>query len=53
MAQAFAAWPGELVRVARSNWDRNGLYRAARTTVGMDESGDWTRLELVRPDAVL
>ena len=53
VAQAFAAWPGELVRVARSNWDRNGLYRAARTTVGMDESGNWTRLELVRPDAVL
>lgn len=53
VAQAFAAWPGELVRVARSNWDRNGLYRAARTTVGMNESGNWTRLELVRPEAVL
>lgn len=46
LAQPFCAWPGDLVRVQRSNWPRNGLYRAAEVTVGMDETGYWSRLEL-------
>ena len=36
IGEAFSAWPGELVRVQRSGWDRNGLYRVAQSTVGMD-----------------
>ena len=50
VAEPFAAWPGDLVRVGRTGWDWNGLYRAAQVTVGMDESGYWSRLELADPD---
>lgn len=50
LAQTFGVWPGDLIRVQRSNWPRNGLYRAAEVTVGMDHRGGWCRLELARPD---
>lgn len=50
VAQAFCAWPGDLVRVQRSGWTGNGLYRAALVSVGMDEGGCWSRLELAEPD---
>ena len=53
VADLFCAWPGDLVRIRRGNWDRNGLYRAASVTVGMDETGGWTRMELARPDFVV
>ena len=53
IGEAFSAWPGELVRVQRSGWDRNGLYRVAQSTVGMDGRGYWTRLELAPPDFVV
>lgn len=53
VAQPFCAWPGDLVRVQRSGWERNGLYRTAGAAVGMDSSGAWTRLELARPDFVV
>ena len=53
IGEAFSAWPGELVRVQRSGWDRNGLYRVAQSTVGMDSRGYWTRLELAPPDFVV
>ena len=53
VAQPFCAWPGDLVRVQRSNWDRCGLYRAVQATAGMDRTGYWTRLELARPDFVV
>lgn len=53
VAQPFCAWPGDLVRVQRSNWDRCGLYRAVQATAGMDSTGYWTRLELARPDFVV
>ena len=53
VAQPFCAWPGDLVRVQRSNWERNGLYRAVQTTVGMDGNGYWTRMELAAPDFVV
>ncbi len=52
VAGAFCAWPGDLVRIARSGWDRNGLFRAAQVTVGMDGRGYWTKLDLRPPDAV-
>lgn len=50
VARAFCAWPGELVAVHRSGLDWNGEYRAVEVTVGMDESGCWSRLELADPD---
>ena len=50
VAEPFAAWPGDLVRVGRTGWDWNGLYRAAQVTVGMDESGYWSRWSLADPD---
>ena len=52
VAQPFCAWPGELVRIQRSGWDWNGRYRAAQVTVGMDQTGYWSRLELARPDVI-
>ena len=53
VAQPFCAWPGDLVRLQRSGWDRCGLYRAAGTVTGMDSRGYWTRMELARPDFVV
>ena len=41
------------MRVSRSGWERNGLFRVAASTVGLDRSGLWTRLELAEPDVVL
>ncbi len=49
-AEAFCAWPGDLVRVERTGWDWNGLYRAAGVTVGLDQGGCWSRLELADTD---
>jgi hypothetical protein len=53
VAQPFCAWPGELVRVQRSGWERNGLFRVAQATAAMDGTGYWTELELARPDFVV
>ena len=53
IALPFCAWPGELVRLERTGWGRNGLYRVAQATVSMDNTGYSTRLELVRPDTLL
>ena len=50
VGEAFCAWPGDLVTVRRSGWDWNGRYRTAQVTVGMDESGCWSRLELAEPE---
>ncbi len=49
----FFAQPGDLVRLERSNWGRNGRYRVMEAQVGQDESGGWTRLELAPPDVIL
>ena len=53
VAQPFCAWPGELVRVERSGWDRGGLYRASQVTVELGENGCESRLLLARPDFVV
>jgi hypothetical protein len=53
VAQPFCAWPGELVRIQRSNWERNGLFRVVQATAGMDSDGYWTKLELAQPDFVV
>lgn len=50
VGQAFCAWPGELVTVQRSGLDWNGRYRAVQVTVGMDDRGWWSRMELAPPD---
>lgn len=42
----FYAWPGDLVRLARTGWDRNGCYRVLEAQVRLDSSGGSTRLEL-------
>ena len=53
VALPFCAWPGELVRLERSGWGHNGLWRVAQATVSMDDRGYRTRMELVPPDATL
>ena len=53
VASPFCAWPGDLVQLERSGWDWNGQYRAAQVTVGMDEGGYWSRLELAQRDFVV
>lgn len=53
LALPFCAWPGDLVRLERTGWDRNGLYRVHQVTAGMDRRGCWTRLELAAPDFVV
>lgn len=53
VALPFCAWPGELVRLERSGWGRNGLWRVARATVTMGPGGYCTRLELADPETVL
>ncbi len=50
---AFCAWPGDLVRVQRSGWDRCGLYRAVQVTVGMDRRGYWSKLTLGKTGVVI
>lgn len=53
VALPFCAWPGELVRLERSGWGYNGLWRVAQSTVSMDNRGYRTRMELVPPDTML
>ena len=50
--ELFWVWPGELVQVARTGFDRNGLYRAAKVTVRADKNGGHSRVELALPDMV-
>ena len=50
VGRPFCVWPGELVNVNRSGLDWNGQYRAVEVTVGMDEGGRWSRIELAAPD---
>ena len=53
VVQPFCVRPGDLVRVQRSGWGRNGLFRAVQVVVGMDAKGYWSQLELAHPDAVI
>ena len=53
VGEAFCAWPGDLVTLQRTGWSWNGRYRAVQVTVGMDEDGYWSRLELAPPDFVV
>ena len=53
VGEAFCVWPGDLVTVRRSGLDWNGRYRAVKVTVGMDEGGHWTRMELAPPGVTI
>ena len=53
VAQPFCAWPGDVVHLERSDWERNGEYRVVNSVVSMDEKGYRTWLELARPDYVI
>ena len=53
VGEAFCVWPGDLVTVRHSGLDWNGRYRAVKVTVGMDEGGHWTRMELAPPDVTI
>lgn len=53
VAQPFCAWPGDLVRLQRSGWERNGLFRVLQAEAVMDQRGYWTRLTLAEPNVVV
>ena len=53
LARPFAAWPGDLVRLDRSGWQRNGTYRVQESRVTLGERGAETTLVLGDPNAVL
>lgn len=53
IAAPFCAWPGERVKLARTGWGRNGIWKVASAAVSLDASGYRTRLELVPPETML
>lgn len=53
LAQPFPAWPGELVNVAWSGFDGNGLYRVRDCTVKLDQSGLSSKLLLGPTDLLI
>lgn len=53
LAEGFAAWPGELVEVARSGFGGNGLYRVRESVVTLDERGLATKLVLGPTDLLI
>lgn len=53
VALPFCVWPGEIIRLDRSGWGYNGLWRIALSSVSMDSRGYRTRLELVPTDTML
>lgn len=46
LPQAFAAWPGDLVQIARKDCGFNGVYRVRESKVEIDGQGQRTWLEL-------
>lgn len=53
LPQAFAAWPGDLVRLTRAGSGSNGVWRVRESQVALDEGGSTTKLTLCDPAAVL
>lgn len=49
----FFAWPGDLVRIQRTNCGENGLWRVLEAVVEKNENGGTTRLVLGEPDVVI
>lgn len=50
---AFFAFPGQLVKVERSGFGGNGVYRVAEAVAGMDENGEYTELVLGEVDILI
>ncbi|MBM6926220.1 hypothetical protein H6B51_09860 [Pseudoflavonifractor phocaeensis] len=53
LAGAFAAFPGDTIRIC---WDRpvaKGTWRVAESTCGLDENGPYTKLVLGPPEALI
>lgn len=53
VAEGFAAWPGELMEVARTGFGGNGLYRVRESVVALDGRGLSTRLVLGSTDVLV
>ncbi len=53
VAEGFAAWPGQLVQIQRSDWGRNGTYRVLEVGVSLGDDGYVTKLELADADITL
>ena len=53
VALPFCAWPGELVRLERTGWGRNGTWRVAQAAARMDAQGYRTKLVLTPPETML
>jgi len=53
LALPFAAWPGDLVLLARPGWSQNGKYRVQESRVRLGERGVETTLTLGYTYAVL
>ncbi len=49
----FYGKPGDLLRLRRSGWEKNGSYRVVEVRVVCDEDGARTVLELADPDVAL
>lgn len=49
----FYGKPGDLLRVQRSDWEKNGSYRVVEVKVQCDSQGARTVLELAEPDVVI
>lgn len=51
--QLFFAWPGDLVKLERNGFGKNGVYRVLEAVVSGDERGGRTRLVLGERDAAV
>lgn len=49
----FCAWPGELLRLSRTGWGENGLWRVLESAVELNAGGGSTTLILGEPDVVI
>ena len=49
----FFARPGDLVKLSRWDWGRNGTFRVLEAVVAADGHGGYTQLELGDPDSVI
>ena len=53
LAGLFAAFPGELVKVARNGFGGNGIYRVAEAVTGVNGNGGYTELILRETDLLM
>ena len=53
VAGLFCAFPGQLVKVERSGFGGNGIYRVAEAVTGVNEQGAYTELVLRETDLLV